>query len=174
MALSTSPGHGADYTEGAGSTGPGDGGGAGLRDGDRSPGGSSADRRGKRKPNDLTLADDYVAQVGHWTDQAMCVDKTAIFFAPPGEREGRRRRREALASAYCAVCPIQARCKQAGREGREHGIWGGENDEQRALAGFAPRSPHRRSVAEAARTARQRSADDSDDIAVEFIEQEPS
>lgn len=110
---------------------------------------------------------------GDWTIQAMCKAKTALFFAPPGEREGRRRRREALACAYCAVCPVQDMCRLAGRQGREHGIWGGENDEARAEAGFAPRSPHRRAIAEAARRARDNgveasidSDDDVDDTAV--------
>ena len=100
---------------------------------------------------------------GDWTLQAMCKSKTALFFAPPGEREGRRRRREALACAYCAVCPVQDICKLAGRQGREHGIWGGENDEERAEAGFAPRSPHRRAIAEAARRARENAEDESDE-----------
>jgi len=95
---------------------------------------------------------------GDWTAHAMCKGKTALFFAPPGERDGRRRRREALATAYCAVCPVRDICASAGRQGREHGIWGGENDEERALAGHAPRSPHRRAIAEAARTARERMA----------------
>lgn len=91
-----------------------------------------------------------------WQRQAMCHDKTAVFFAPPGERDGRRRRREALACAYCACCAVQKQCLLAGREGNEHGIWGGENDEERAAAGFAPKSPHRRAVAQAAREARDR------------------
>lgn len=106
-------------------------------------------------PDLLATAEDMLC-AGNWTAQAMCRGKTALFFAPPGERDGRRRRREALASAYCAVCPVKEMCKLAGRQGREHGIWGGENDEERALAGYAPRSPHRRVVAEAARTARAR------------------
>jgi len=93
-----------------------------------------------------------------WQRQAMCLGKTAIFFAPPGERDGRRRRREALASAYCACCPVQRQCLTAGRDGNEHGIWGGESDEERAAAGFAPKSPHRRAVAQAARAARERNA----------------
>ena len=90
-----------------------------------------------------------------WHDAAMCRGKTEIFFARPGEREGRRKRREALAQAYCACCPVAAACRAAGRERREHGLWGGETDEQRAAAGFGPPSPHRRAVAAAARKARE-------------------
>ena len=89
-----------------------------------------------------------------WQDLAMCKGKTEIFFATPGERDGRRRRREALARAYCACCAVAEQCMDAGRDGREHGLWGGENDEQRAAAGHGPRSPHRRAVAAAARQAR--------------------
>lgn len=89
-----------------------------------------------------------------WHAAAMCKGKTSIFFATPGERDGRRNRREALARAYCACCPVAEQCAEAGRAGREHGLWGGENDEQRAAAGYGPRSPHRRAVAAAARQAR--------------------
>lgn len=90
-----------------------------------------------------------------WHSAAMCRGKTHIFFATPGERDGRRSRREALARAYCACCTVVEECKEAGRFGREHGLWGAENDEQRALEGYGPRSPHRRAVAAAAREARQ-------------------
>lgn len=90
-----------------------------------------------------------------WHESAMCRGKTDIFFAKPGERDGRRNRREALARAYCACCTVAEQCREAGRAGREHGLWGGENDEQRASEGYGPRSPHRRAVAAAARQARQ-------------------
>lgn len=90
-----------------------------------------------------------------WQDDAMCKGKGDIFFARPGERDGRRRRREALARAYCACCPVVEPCQDAGRAGREHGLWGAENDEERAAAGYGPRSPHRRAVAAAARAARR-------------------
>lgn len=108
-----------------------------------------------------TLADEVTVdlRVPTWHQHAMCRGKTAIFFATPGERDGRRNRREALARAYCACCTVAAECRAAGREGREHGLWGGENDEQRAAAGFGARSPHRRAVAAAAREARA-TADD--------------
>jgi len=111
-----------------------------------------------KRHNQLRASSEASATTTDWQWQAMCHGKTAVFFAPPGERDGRRRRREALASAYCACCPVQTECLIAGREGNEHGIWGGENDESRAAAGFAPKSPHRRAVAQAAREARDRVA----------------
>lgn len=94
----------------------------------------------------------------------MCRGKTKIFFARPGEREGRRNRREALARAYCACCTVAEACREAGRDGREHGMWGGENDEQRAAAGYGPRSPHRRAVAAAARRARRPEVIQTDEV----------
>lgn len=90
-----------------------------------------------------------------WVGRAACVGKTELFFAPPGERNGRRMRREAVARSYCARCPVQLACWIAGRLGREHGTWGGENDEERAAAGFPPRSPHRRAVVQAARGSKE-------------------
>ncbi len=40
-------------------------------------------------------------------------------------------------------------CRDQARENREHGIWGGETEEERARAGFAPTSASRRAVLEA-------------------------
>lgn len=81
-----------------------------------------------------------------WVSEARCAGKTDLFFAPPGERSGRRRRREALALSYCEQCPSREPCRTVGRLWHEHGIWGGETDEERAAAGFVPRSPHRRAL----------------------------
>jgi WhiB family redox-sensing transcriptional regulator len=89
-----------------------------------------------------------------WSERAVCRGKTTIFFGSPRERPGRRRRREALAKSYCAVCPLIEPCRELGRLNRENGIWGGENEEERAAAGFPPRATERRSVAAAARTGR--------------------
>jgi len=97
-----------------------------------------------------------------WHASAMCRGKTHVFFATPGERDGRRNRREALARAYCNCCSVADECRDAGRSGREHGLWGGENDEERALEGYGPRSPHRRAVAAAARQARREQAENKD------------
>lgn len=94
-----------------------------------------------------------------WHDFALCKGKTDIFFGPPGERPSKRRKRETLARAYCNVCVVAETCREAGREGRENGLWGSENEEQRAAAGFAPKATERRSVARAAREARQDALD---------------
>ncbi len=90
-----------------------------------------------------------------WHDFSLCKGKTDIFFGPPGERPSKRRKRETLARAYCNVCPVAEPCRESGREGRENGLWGSENEEQRAAAGFAPKATERRSVARAAREARE-------------------
>ena len=81
-----------------------------------------------------------------WIDFAICRGKGHLFFEPFGERPGPRRRREAKAKRLCAACPVQAACLEAGRRNRESGIWGGETEEERTLAGHPPRGNVRRSV----------------------------
>lgn len=106
---------------------------------------------------------------GHgWAEHGLCSGKTELFFEPPGEREGRRKRREATARSYCAACPVSDQCRVYGREHRENGMWGGENDEQRALAGYAPQTIFRRSVAAARRKGLESLAGDPQSQAVGF------
>lgn len=111
----------------------------------------------------VTVAEQLVApDTFDWSDLALCKGKTNLFFGPPGERPSRRRRRETLARAYCNVCPVAEPCRSAGRANRENGMWGGENEEERARAGHAPRATERRSVARAARAARSDADVDAD------------
>lgn len=84
-----------------------------------------------------------------WTADAACKGRTTLFFGLPGERPERRRRREAAARAVCAGCPVLAPCRALARANGENGFWGGETEEERAAAGFAPRSISRRSVHDA-------------------------
>ncbi len=96
-------------------------------------------------PVDFPLADTDPS----WAAHAICQGLTEVFFGPAAERPERRVEREALARSYCVTCPVMIPCRDSARVNLEHGIWGGENDEERAAAGFAPRSPSRRSVIEA-------------------------
>ena len=84
-----------------------------------------------------------------WASEAKCRGKTTLFFGPGNERPEARARREALAGRYCAVCPVQDMCRSWARSAGENGYWGGESEEQRAAAGYPPRSVTRRSVAAA-------------------------
>ena len=86
---------------------------------------------------------------GHWREQALCNGMTEVFFGPASERPERRVEREALARSFCMACPSQLPCRRYARLNRDHGMWGAENDEELAAAGYAPRSPSRRSVIEA-------------------------
>lgn len=104
-----------------------------------------------------------------WAESALCKGKTDIFFGPPGERPSRRRKRETLARSYCNVCVVQVPCREAGRINRENGLWGGENEEERALSGFAPKATERRSVARAARDARNREMLETEALVVEAL-----
>ncbi len=80
-----------------------------------------------------------------WKVSARCHGKTELFYDQSRESEGQRGRREQLAKQYCDVCNVKGICKMMGRLGREHGIWGGETDEERAAAGYLPmRSTSRR------------------------------
>lgn len=94
-----------------------------------------------------------------WADQAICQGLTHVFFGPAAERPERRVEREAIAGSYCMSCPVMLECRETARMNREHGFWGCENDEQRAAAGYAPRSPSRRSVIQARDEARARMID---------------
>jgi len=84
-----------------------------------------------------------------WSDAALCKGLTHVFFGPPAERPERRVEREAIAASYCLACPVAIPCRRTARINREHGYWGAENDEERAAAGYTPRSPSRRAVIQA-------------------------
>lgn len=86
-----------------------------------------------------------------WMDDAACKGRTTLFFGIAGERPERRVKREARAREVCAGCPVLQQCRELARLNHENGFWGGENEEERAAAGWAPRSISRRAVQEAAR-----------------------
>jgi len=76
-----------------------------------------------------------------WTQFANCKGKTHLFFAPKAERPQARARREAKARSVCNTCVVQATCKEFARVNREYGLWGGESEEERHLAGFTIAAP---------------------------------
>lgn len=81
-----------------------------------------------------------------WMAAASCKGRTELFFGIAGERPERRVRREARARQVCSTCPVLSSCRASARENRESGFWGGETEEERAAAGFPPRSISRRAV----------------------------
>ena len=88
-----------------------------------------------------------------WMAEAACHGRTPLFFGIAGERPERRVRREARARKVCASCPVIEPCREMARTNGENGFWGGESEEERAAAGFPPRSISRRGVLAAARQA---------------------
>ena len=98
----------------------------------------------KQRPTPTSALESLLAASGplglDWHEPAVCRSRTDLFFGKAGERPGARQRRETAAVALCAGCPVRELCHNAGRENAETGIWGGETDEQRALAGYPPRS----------------------------------
>lgn len=85
-----------------------------------------------------------------WMDAAACKGRTNLFFGIAGERPERRARREAQARTVCQSCPVLVPCRSLARANRENGFWGGESEEERAAAGYPPRSISRRAVQDAA------------------------
>jgi WhiB family redox-sensing transcriptional regulator len=71
-----------------------------------------------------------------WQSIASCNGQTDLFFAAPGERPEARARREAKARQICLRCPVLEPCQAWARENREYGFWGGESEEDRAMAGY--------------------------------------
>ncbi len=93
-----------------------------------------------------------------WTEHANCKGQVELFFSPAGEQPRQRARREVKAAQLCLGCPVLEECRSWAREHRESGFWAGETEEDRALAGYAPRATVRRSVARAAKAGRARQA----------------
>ena len=76
-----------------------------------------------------------------WAEFAVCKGRTKLFFAPKAERPQARERREDKARRLCLRCPVQVPCQEFARQHREYGFWGGENEEDRHLAGFTVSAP---------------------------------
>lgn len=77
----------------------------------------------------------------NWKQSANCKGKMKLFFALRAERPQARVRREAKARMLCANCTVNEACKSYARNSREYGYWGGENEEDRHLAGFTVTAP---------------------------------
>ncbi len=71
-----------------------------------------------------------------WMAKAACKGLTTVFFPPSAERPQARERREALARAVCASCPVLEPCREYARENHEYGFWGGESEDERHAAGY--------------------------------------
>ena len=87
-------------------------------------------------PDDLDVGE--LAFVG----EALCVGRTELFFPPYNERPSTRARREHRAKQLCGHCPVQETCRAFARAHGEYGVWGGETDEERVLAGTRLRYPY--------------------------------
>jgi WhiB family redox-sensing transcriptional regulator len=73
---------------------------------------------------------------------ASCRGRTDLFFPTYNERPSTRARREARAKRLCERCPVQDACRTFARSHGEYGLWGGETDEERVLAGVRLRYPY--------------------------------
>lgn len=80
--------------------------------------------------------DPPLARGTDWRDFAACSGRLELFFGKVAERPQARVRREAKARKLCDTCVVRQPCRTFARENREYGYWGGENEEDRYLAGF--------------------------------------
>ncbi len=74
-------------------------------------------------------------------DQAVCRGRTDLFFGRTSERPERRARRERIAAMLCAQCPVSVECRDFARRNREYGFWGGEDEQERHVAGYHLTAP---------------------------------
>ncbi len=82
-----------------------------------------------------------LARLNIWREQSNCKGKRHLFFGQNSERPQARIRREAKANSLCRCCAVKKDCREFARVNHEYGFWGGENEEQRHLAGFKVISP---------------------------------
>lgn len=76
-----------------------------------------------------------------WQEFANCTGHLELFFGKVAERPQARERREAKARKLCDTCVVKQPCRQFARDNHEYGFWGGENEEERHLAGYALTAP---------------------------------
>ncbi|MEM1333717.1 MAG: WhiB family transcriptional regulator [Actinomycetota bacterium] len=76
-----------------------------------------------------------------WRAHAACSGRIELFFGKPSERPEARVRREAKAKQLCAECPVILQCREASQSRAEYGLWGGESEEDRFLAGVPVGDP---------------------------------
>jgi WhiB family transcriptional regulator, redox-sensing transcriptional regulator len=68
-----------------------------------------------------------------WQDAAACRGRDVVlFYGYEGERGPEKAAREVRAKAVCASCPVAAECLAHATAHREHGIWAGETEDERA------------------------------------------
>ncbi len=72
----------------------------------------------------------------------LCRGRTDLFFPSYNERPSTRARREQRAKRLCDRCPVLDACRTFARAHGEYGVWGGETDEERVLAGVRLRYPY--------------------------------
>ena len=89
-----------------------------------------------------------------WINDAACRGMTEYFYSQGSKKEVPRSKvkREAIAKQICSQCPVIEPCREYARANAEIGVWGGENEDDRFLAGYMRQNaiyirqskPHRR------------------------------
>lgn len=82
----------------------------------------------------ITRLPQPLIDVYEWQFDGACREADPeLFFSPESERGPRRRARERAAKAFCARCPVLARCLEHSVQVKEpYGVWGGLTTTERA------------------------------------------
>ncbi|MFF9559249.1 WhiB family transcriptional regulator [Streptomyces albus] len=75
------------------------------------------------------------------TTPTPCRRRPELFHTPddgPGQRGTPAADRIEAAKLHCLECPLMIACRDWARANHETGIWGGEDDDERAAAGYMP------------------------------------
>jgi len=76
-----------------------------------------------------------------WQDFAACSGRLELFFGKVAKRTEARHRPEQRARRLCDACVVRQSCREFARVNHEYGFWGGENEAERHLAGYALTAP---------------------------------
>ena len=75
------------------------------------------------------------SSVDTWHKDAACKGSLHIFYAEDNHNHEKKRIRLQKAKSICSTCPVLKECKDYARNNAEFGFWGGEDEEERYLAG---------------------------------------
>ena len=79
--------------------------------------------------------------VNIWSEHAACKGSLHIFYGEDNHQSEKRKIRVQKAKSICFICPVLKECRDYARSNAEFGIWGGEDEEERYLAG-SPMPPY--------------------------------
>lgn len=95
----------------------------------------------QRAPDELEVAIERASYLD-WQEEAACKGgDNSVFFHPEGERGAAIEKRNEVARAICAVCPVRLECMASSVIKRErYGFWGASELERDQALAYAKRA----------------------------------